>query len=137
MGNAGYKGGPQEVTINPDTLPLPIEITNSDITDFTSYLEELAVPITTRTLVISESFVADAFEKCTRIEVSGEVFAEWELELNGAIIDKRRTTPELNEEFNFLAAPKQLSGGDTLEIFVTHFTTGNFNFNSTIHGTSA
>jgi hypothetical protein len=74
------------------------------------------------------------FEVCSFINVSGAVFGLWELELNGAVIDTKRTSPNLNDVFEFKGTSLQLAIGDTLEVFVTHTDPSDRDFQTTFYG---
>ncbi|NIT60808.1 MAG: hypothetical protein GWN00_32760, partial [Aliifodinibius sp.] len=71
MGLAGYKGGPIEVAIDPDTLPLPVDITNFETITFKDFGENLDVSTSIRESVHSVTATAGVFEKCAFISISG------------------------------------------------------------------
>lgn len=94
-----------------------------------------AVPDTTKTTILTQSYVAGTIENVSIISVSGEDYAKYFLTLNGTDIDIRRSGPDRNLQFDFTGSPLALSAGDVIDVKVEHYSIGSFlNFDATIYG---
>ena len=88
----------------------------------------------TVTTIISQAFVAGAFENIVLVEVSGTNYAKFFLKVNGITIATKRTGPNLNLSFDFTGAPYALTAGDVVSVDVIHFNLAAQDFEATIFG---
>jgi len=134
MGAGGYEGGPQDILLSQEDLPLPTTVLGVSETTFFKTDIGLLVPDATPTTVVSQAFVGSSFERLTIIRFSGTARAKWTLELNGAEIEEFRTEAR-NGKWSWIGSAFLLSALDVLTVKVEHFRTGSFeDFRSTIYG---
>lgn len=90
------------------------------------------VPSGTPTTILT--YTAAVAARLTRISVSGTDYAKFELFLNTALIETKRSGPDRSLDFNF-TAPLGMDAADVLDVKVTHYATGVLaDFESTIYG---
>lgn len=92
------------------------------------------VPISTKTTILTQAYVAGSFENLVIVSVSGDVYAKYYLTINGTDIDIRRSGPDRNLQYDFTGSPYALTTGDIVDIKVEHFDTGLYDFEATIYG---
>jgi hypothetical protein len=93
-----------------------------------------SVPATTKTTILSATYSA-SFNNIALISCSGQDYAKFYLTLNTVDIDIRRSGPSSNVEYDFKSNPLGLTTGDTIDVKVEHFNTGNLlDFEATIYG---
>jgi hypothetical protein len=92
------------------------------------------VAASTKTTILSATYSA-SFNNIALISVSGQDYAKFFLTLNAADIDIRRTGPARNLTYDFKSNPLKLVSGDTIDVKVEHFFTGDLlDFEATIYG---
>lgn len=129
----GYKGGPEDILLSQSDLPLPVELSDGDIT-FHKSDTKLTLADNTPGTAVSQSFVASSFEKLVIIRFSGTARALWTLELNGSVIEEFRTEAR-NGLWDWRGASFVLTAGDLVAVKVEHFRNGQFeDFRATIYG---
>lgn len=87
------------------------------------------------TPTVITTYVAPSIKKISKISVSGEAPADFELRYNGSTIDEKHTdTQELDDEFSF-KHPWVIATSDIVEIRVTHQAPGKSrSFRATLYG---
>lgn len=91
-----------------------------------------AVPAATTTTIVT--YTAVSSKRVTRISVSGTIYGTYQLVLNLAVIETKRSSPDRSLDFKF-DSPLLLNASDILDIKVTHHYTGHLeDFNSTVYG---
>ena len=109
-------------------------ITGVSLISFQSSGTATNVAATVKTTIVSATF-SPTFNNVALVSVSGQDYAKYYLTLGGVDIDIRRTGPDRNLEFDFKSNPLGLSSGDTIDIKVEHFFTGDLlDFEATIYG---
>jgi hypothetical protein len=100
----------------------------------TRYAEVLGVVTGVTTLI--DSFVTTTNILLTKVDFSGENIAEYELVVDGATVDKKRTSfgSSLNDGFNFLSG-LPIPTGKLVELYVVHNRPSVSDFNSRIQTT--
>ena len=126
--------GPLQVTGTIDD-PIYVVVKGISVITYNTNGGVLNVPDTTKTTLLSQSYVATTFENLVMVSVSGDDYAKFFLTLNGSDIDIRRTGPDRNLTFDFTGAPLSLSPGDIVDIKVEHFNIGSLvDYEATIYG---
>jgi hypothetical protein len=93
------------------------------------------VAASTKTTIVTQSYIAGTFENLTLVSVSGEDYAKFFVTINAADIDIRRSGPDRNVEFTYTGAPYALAPGDIVDIKVEHYNVGDLvDFDATIYG---
>jgi hypothetical protein len=91
----------------------------------------------TKTTIVSQAYVAGTFENLTLVSVSGEDYAKYFVTIAGTDVDIRRSGPDRNLTFDFTGAPYKILPGQTVDVKVEHFVTGELvDFDATIYGYS-
>ena len=120
------------VTVDSTT---PVTIEGISLTNFNVNAGVTAIADTTKTTILTQSFVAGTFENLAIISCSGDDYAKFYFTLNGTDIDIRRSGPQRNLQYDFTGAPYELVLGDVIDIKVEHFVGGEFlDFDATFYG---
>jgi hypothetical protein len=115
--------------------PLYVVVDGISVVTFNTVGSVTNVPVTTKTTILTQAFVATTFENLVMISVSGGDYAKFYLTLNGSDIDIRRSGPDRNLQFDFTGAPLALSPGDIIDVKVEHFVPATLlDFEATIYG---
>jgi len=131
--------GTDELEINPDGS-INVNIVNTLVTP------EVVKPIfnkitnlvdSIRTSVVSHTAAIGKETYLQFISVSGNNIADYELEINGSVIDERNTYfgGPLSEQFDFASYSESgmlITPGEKIEVFVTHYRTEVGDFTSRI-----
>jgi len=114
---------------------VPVNVEGISLTKYRKQGAVTDIPHTTRTTIVTQSFVAGTFENLVLVSCSGEDYAKYYLRINTVDVDVRRTGPDRNLQFDFTGAPLKLVIGDVVDIQVEHFFTGDLlDFDATIYG---
>jgi len=118
-----------KLVVNPNgSINVVVSNSVTDLTLYSQYAEITGVGMGVTSLIASYSITAAT--TLQKIEYSGTNIAEYELVIDGATQDKRRTYfgSSLNGEFNFDEGLK-LVNSQSIEIYVVHYrpTVGDFN----------
>lgn len=114
---------------------VPVNVEGISLTKYRVHGAVTDIPHTTKTTILTQSFVAGTFENLVLVSCSGEDYAKYFLTLNTVDVDVRRTGPDRNLQFDFTGAPLKLVTGDVVEVKVEHFFTGDLlDFDATIYG---
>lgn len=131
----GYKGGPEDVLLSQDDLPIPVVVEGISIINFRKPGAITVIPDNVKTTIVSATFLAGTFENLVIGAVSGTTVAKYFLTIAGVDIDIRRTSPGRNLQFDFTGAPLSLVAGDIVDLKVIHFNVGVFeDFDATLYG---
>ena len=115
--------------------PLYVVVQGISVISYNKSGSVAAIPDTTKTTLLTQSYVAGTVENISIISVSGDDYAKYFLTLNGSDIDIRRSGPDRNLQFDFTGSPLALSPGDVVDIKVEHFSIGSFlDYDATIYG---
>jgi hypothetical protein len=77
------------------------------------------------TLTTIATLTANGYNRLVQISCSGTCYAKWELYVNSALKETRRSGPERNLYFTY-NHPIQLAAADVVDIKVTHYDIGKF-----------
>jgi hypothetical protein len=114
---------------------VPVNVEGISLTKYRKQGAITDLSHSTKTTIVTQSFVAGTFENLVMISCSGEDYAKFYLVINTVDVDVRRTGPDRNLQFDFTGAPLKLAIGDVVEIKVEHFFTGDLlDFDATIYG---
>jgi hypothetical protein len=123
-----------DVNATVDTT-VPVNVEGISLTKYSKHGAITNLAATTKTTIVTQSFVSGTFENLVMISCSGQDYAKFFLAINTVDIDVRRTGPDRNLTFDFTGAPYQLVTGDVVEIKVEHFNSGDLlDFDATIYG---
>ena len=115
--------------------PVFVIVEGISVTNFNVNAAVTNVADSTKTTILTQSFVASTFENLVLVSVSGSYFAKYFLTINGVDIDIRRSSPDRNLQYDFTGAPVEVNIGDTIDIKVEHFDVGQLHdFEATIYG---
>lgn len=90
------------------------------------------IPDATLTTILTYTAVTAA--RVTRISVSGTNYAKYQIFLNAALIETKRSGPDRSLDFDF-ASPLGLDAGNILDVKVTHYGPGVLaDYESTLYG---
>ncbi len=135
MGSGGYEGGPQDILLSENDLPLPVTVEGISIINFRKPGAIATIADNVKTTIVTATYLAGTFENLVIGAVSGTTMAKYFLTINGVDVDIRRTSPGRNLQFDFTGAPLALVTGDVVDLKVIHFNTGVFeDFDATIYG---
>ena len=110
-------------------------ISGISLTEFNKVGSVSNVVDSTKTTIVSQAYVAGTFENLTIVSTSGEDYAKFFITIGGVDVDIRRSGPDRNITFDYTGAPFQISPGQTVDVKVEHFNTGDLvDFDATIYG---
>ncbi len=135
MGAGGYEGGPQDILLSENDLPLPVTVEGISIINFRKFGAITSIADNVKTTIVSATYLAGTLENLVIGAVSGTTMAKYFLTIAGVDIDIRRTSPGRNLQFDFTGAPISLVTGDIVDLKVIHFNVGVFeDFDATLYG---
>ena len=108
------------------------------LTEYNKTGSAAAVPASTLTTIVTQSYVLGTFENLTLVSVSGEDYAKYYIVINTVTVDVRRSGPDRNLTFDYTGAPYKLNPGDVVDVKVEHFVSGSLiDFDATVYGYSS